>query len=96
MYVLIKVDVDHENENEVSFITASESYDSIRERMLLEWRKEMVSPSPKWVSAWDGEYSYYEGAQATCQIETLDWAIHWRIFNTEYDDSNVYQGFTFA
>lgn len=95
MYVLIKVDVDHENENEVSFITSSDSLDAIKNRMVFEWQKEMVSPTPKWVRAWDGEYSYYEGNRATCQIEALDWAIHWQIFDTAYDDRDVYQGFTF-
>lgn len=98
MFVLIKVYVDHENENAVLMLCASESYDEIHERMDAEWHEEMAHPSQEWVTKWDDKYSYVIDVEATCQVETLDWAVHWYIFDTDrdyLDDSHGYQGFYF-
>lgn len=85
MYVLIRVDVDHENTTFVGLVGVSDSLAEMQDRMSDEWDHEMASPSMRWVDEWDEEYSKVGEYDAACDIETAEWSVHWHIFDTELE-----------
>ena len=96
MYVLIRANVDHENESAVVLVAASDSLDEVRKRMVDEWEGEMASPSPWFVDAWDDLYSGVQEVEAECGTETAEWSVHWYIFDTDnIDENSGPQGFYF-
>lgn len=84
MYVLIKADVDHENETIVSMQAASEDLSEIQQIMEDEYEEEMKNPSVKWLhdDGWDPKYCTLQDMHAECGIETYDWSVVWHILDT--------------
>lgn len=83
MYVLIKVDVDHDNDTVVSMQAASENLAEVQQFMKDEYEEEMRHPSVKWLyDGWDPEYCSLQDMHADCEIETCDWSVHWHIMDT--------------
>lgn len=88
MYVLIRADVDHENETAVGMMAASDNLTEVQQLMKDEYEKEMSEPSFKWLKdeGWDLEYSGISAMHADCDIETAEWSVHWHIFDTDNMD----------